>query len=153
MNTFYPSVFTDWLYVAGQKQTPPSPHPPGKSLLQMNTVVHTSWQGRFPWVIETGLAVPLPKASLFLCSLKSFNSFFSSPLRLLQYLTSLSWGGSWCRRALVLFFSPSLFTYGTLSSGREHMNWCTCKRNNQNTHGVVNILSHCSLVISYWTHY
>ena len=32
------------------------------------------------------LTVPLPRASLFLCAAKSLSSFFSSSLRLLQYL-------------------------------------------------------------------
>lgn len=34
-------------------------------------------------------------------------------------LTSLSCGGSWCRSCLMRCFSPGLFTYGTLSSGKE----------------------------------
>ncbi len=34
-------------------------------------------------------------------------------------LTSLSCGGSWWRSCLMRCFSPGLFTYGTLSSGKE----------------------------------
>lgn len=91
---------------------------------------------------------PLPKFSLLRWSLNIFSSLFSSLSRVLQYricrgqqsdawplarapdisgdwrlsaqsLTSLSWGGSWCRSCLIRCFSPGLFTYGTLSSGSE----------------------------------
>lgn len=84
--------------------------------------------------LSNWLACPLPSASRFRCAANTLNSRFSSSDRPLQYLASLSCGGSCWSSCLTLSRSPALPVYGIFSSGRLLKYRCTYNISN----GTVN---------------